>query len=210
MVQRERMFNKLLILICSVLIIGCGKNEKPTNEIYQATIENVDVSKVPNHTVYVNDIALKLLNGVYHYNGKPFSGYLKEKFENNDIKSVGSYLNGKQHGITKTFFRNGITDTERSFKNGKAFGKHIGYWENGNRKFEFIYFDNKREGLQKQWYETGTRYCELNYANDSENGMQKAWRENGKLYTNYEVKNGVRYGLQKSGLCYELKGQEIL
>jgi antitoxin component YwqK of YwqJK toxin-antitoxin module len=210
MAQKERMFNKLVILICSVLIIGCGKNENSTNEIYQAIIENVDVSKVPNHTVYVNDTALKLLNGVYHYNGKPFSGFIKTKYKNDSIKSISSYLDGKQHGIAKSFFHNGVIDTERNFKNGKAYGKHIGYWENGNKKFEFIYANDKREGIQKQWYETGTRYCELNYTNDSEKGMQKAWRENGKLYTNYEVKNGVRYGLQKSGLCYGLKDQEVL
>jgi antitoxin component YwqK of YwqJK toxin-antitoxin module len=203
------MFNKISLLFCSIFIISCGKNANDTNEIYQTVIENVDVSKVPSYTVFKNDTTLKLSNGVYQYTGKPFSGYIKKKHENDSIKSVGSYLYGKQHGVTKTFFLNGMLETERNFKNGKAYGKHIGYWENGNKKFEFIYNNNKREGLQKQWYETGNRYCELNYTNDSENGMQKAWRENGKLYTNYEVKNGIRYGLQKSALCYTLKDKKI-
>lgn len=209
MVLKEHMFNKLLIFICSTLIISCNKNENNVVEIRQIVIENVDVSKVPNYTVVKNDTNLKLSNGIYLYNGKPFSGYINQKFENDSTKYIGSYLDGKQYGVSKTFFPNGMPETERSFRNGKAYGKHIGYWENGNKKFEFIYNDNKREGLQKQWYESGNRYCELNYVDDNENGMQKAWRENGKLYINYQVKNGIRYGLQKSGLCYTLKDQKI-
>ncbi len=205
MVQKEHMFSKLLVLFCSIFIISCGEEVSDINERHQTVIENIDTSKVPNYTIFKSDTTLKLSNGVYQYIGKPFSGYIKEKNKNDSIKSIGSYLHGKQHGITKTFFLNGLLKTERSFRHGKAYGKHIGYWENGNKKFEFIYNNNKKEGLQKQWYETGNRYSELNYTNDNENGMQKAWRENGKLYTNYEVKNGVRYGLQKSGLCYTAK-----
>lgn len=209
MEQKAHMYSKFCALICFTLIISCGKNERALDSSTKIVFEHIDVSQIPNTIVFKNDSALKLINGVYHIGGKPFSGFIKEHYENETIKRIGSYLSGKQQGITKTFFPNEKLETERSYKNGKAYGKHLGFWENGNQKFEFTYFDDQREGLQKQWYEGGNQYCELIYANDRENGMQKAWRESGKLYINYEVKDGVRYGLQKSGLCYTLINDKL-
>lgn len=209
MVQKVRMFNKICVLICYLLLIGCGKNENIKDNSVKIVCEKVDISQIPDKIIFKNDSSLVLTNGVYHFGGKPFSGHIKELFENDSIKSIGSYLNGKQQGETKTFFPNGKLDTERNYKNGKAFGKHLGFWENGHQKFDFNYIDDKREGLQKQWYESGKPYSFLTYKNDSENGMQKAWRQNGKPYINYEVKDGHRYGLQKSNLCYTLTDQKL-
>ncbi len=203
------MCNRFCVLMCVILLMGCGKNENATNDSTMPVFEKVDVSQIPHTIVFNNDSSLQLLNGVYHLGGKPFSGFIKEKFENDTIKSVGSYLNGKQQGKTTTFFPNGKIDTERNYKDGKAFGKHIGFWENGHKKFDFMYRNDKREGPQKQWYESGVRYSFLNYKDDKEDGMQKAWRENGKPYINYEAKEGHRYGLQKSNYCYTLKDQKI-
>lgn len=209
MEPRAPMFNKFCALICSIIIIGCGQNENTENGSTKFIFENVDVSQIPNAIVFKNDSSLKLLNGVYNLGGKPFSGFIKEHYENNTIKSIGSYLNGKQQGKTKIFFPNGKLDTERSFKNGKAYGKHVGFWENENKKFEFNYYNDKREGMQKQWYESGEPYAFLSFRDDQEEGMQRAWRINGKPYINYEVKDGIRYGLQKAALCYTLKDEKL-
>ena len=53
---------------------------------------------------------------------------------------LGSYFQGKQHGLTKTFFPNAKLETERNYKDGIGYGRHFGYWQNGNKKFDFIYF----------------------------------------------------------------------
>lgn len=206
---RVLMCNRFCVLICFILLMGCGKNENATNKTTNPILEKIAVSQIPNTIVFKNNNSLQLINGVYHLGGKPFSGFIKEKFKNDTIKSVGSYINGKQQGKTITFFPNGKIDTERNYKDGKAFGKHIGYWENGHQKFDFIYINDKREGLQKQWYESGLKYAFLTFKNDQEDGMQKAWRENGKPYINYQAKEGHRYGLQKSNLCYTLRDQKI-
>ena len=206
---RVLMCNRFCVLIYAILLMGCGKNENTTNKNTNPVFEKIDVSQIPHTIVFNNDSSLQLLNGVYHFGGKPFSGYIKEKFENDTIKSMGSYLKGKQQGKTTTFFPNGKIDTERNYKNGKAFGKHIGFWDNGHEKFDFMYLNDKREGPQKQWYESGGKYSFLTFKNDRENGMQNAWRENGKPYINYEARNGRRYGLQKSNLCYTLKDQKL-
>lgn len=210
MAPKEPMYNKIFPFVCLLILLGCEENENLNkNRTSQILWKNLDTSRVPFDTVFKIDTSLELYNGVYLYHGKPFSGYIKDKFENNTTKSIGSYLTGKKYGLTKTYFSDGQLKTERNYNNGKAYGKHIGYWNNGNIEFEFTYYFDKREGVQKQWYESGSPYFELNFQDDKENGMQKAWRENGKLYINYEVKDGKRYGLQKSGLCYTLKDQKL-
>lgn len=197
---------KLIALTTFVFLLGCSK---PIKEKENIVFEIVDVSQIPNTTVFENDTLLKLKNGIYYYDNKPYSGYVKSNYGSDTLKFIASYFKGKQQGKAKTFFENGKLETERNYRDGIGYGRHYGYWKNGNIKFDFVYFNDKREGIQKQWYESGSPYCELSFSDDRENGMQKAWRENGKPYINYEVKDGVRYGLQKSALCYTLKNEKL-
>jgi antitoxin component YwqK of YwqJK toxin-antitoxin module len=206
MAQKAHLPSKFTLLILYFLILGCSQTiPKKVKNIF----EKVDTSQIPNITISQKDSLLQLNNGIYYFNDKPFSGYINSKYNSDTLKSIASYLQGKQHGVTKTFFSNGKLESERNYKDGIGYGRHFGYWKNGKMKFDFIYFNDKREGVQKQWYESGSQYCELSFINDQENGMQKAWRENGKPYINYEVKDGIRYGLQKSALCYTLKNEKL-
>ena len=203
---KELSLIKYVFLIVCVFNFGCSqpKEGKTIN-----SFEQVDVSQIPNDTIFQNHSTLSLQNGVYYIGSKPYSGFIKDVYETDTLKSISSYFQGLDQGTTKTFFPNGALETERNYKNGLAYGQHLGYWKNGNRKFDFKYFNDKREGLQKQWYESGSKYYELSFTDDQEKGTQKAWRENGKPYINYEVKDGVRYGLQKSALCYTLKNEKL-
>jgi antitoxin component YwqK of YwqJK toxin-antitoxin module len=196
---RELSLIKNAFFIVCVFTFGCS----------QPKDQKVDLSLIPNDTIVLNNAKLKLQNVVYYQGSKPYSGFIKEEYATGTLKSIGSYFQGKQHGLTKTFFPNAKLETERNYKDGIGYGRHFGYWQNGNKKFDFIYINDKREGIQKQWYESGSQYYALSFTNDQENGMQKAWRENGKPFINYEVKDGVRYGLQKSALCYTLKNQKM-
>jgi antitoxin component YwqK of YwqJK toxin-antitoxin module len=196
---RELSLIKNAFFIVCVFTFGCS----------QPKDQKVDLSLIPNDTIVLNNAKLKLQNGVYYQASKPYSGFIKEEYATGTLKSIGSYFQGKQHGLTKTFFPNAKLETERNYKDGIGYGRHFGYWQNGNKKFDFIYINDKREGIQKQWYESGSQYYALSFTNDQENGMQKAWRENGKPFINYEVKDGVRYGLQKSALCYTLKNEKM-
>jgi antitoxin component YwqK of YwqJK toxin-antitoxin module len=203
---KELSLIKYVFLIVCVFNFGCSQ---PKEGKKNYSFEQVDVSQIPNDTIFQNNSTLSLQNGVYYIGSRSYSGFIKDVYETNTLKIIGSYFQGKQHGTTKTFFPNGKLETLRNYRNGMAYGQHLGYWQNGNKKFNFIYFNDKREGIQKQWYENGSPYCELSFTDDQENGMQKAWRENGKPYINYEVKDGVRYGLQKSALCYTLKDEKL-
>jgi antitoxin component YwqK of YwqJK toxin-antitoxin module len=200
----------LLFVIGLFFLTSCSNISKKQEGVVSSSSFFVDTSLIPTDTILSTAPSLILDNGFYYLNDKPFSGYRKELCENKKLYSLGSYLNGMQHGITRTFFENGKLKDSRAYKLSKSFGKHYGYWENGNPKFEFYYLNDKREGSNKQWYESGKPYAFLNFKDDIEDGMQQAWRINGKPYINYVAKEGFRYGLQKSNLCYTLKDEKFV
>ena len=207
MVQKELSRFKYILLIGLVFIIACTAPEKDHSSKF--VFEEVDVSGVTDTTVSNLDTNLVLINGVYFFGSEPYNGYIFHKYKTDTTQKIASFLNGKEHGLTKTYFPDGTISTITQYKDNLAYGHHIHYWPNGNLKFDFSYNNDKREGLQKQWYEEGIPYCELSFIDDKEEGMQKAWRRTGKPYINYEVKDGRRYGLQKSAMCYTLKEGEI-
>lgn len=169
----------------------------------------VDTLMIPLDTISALNKTLKMDNGIYYVQTKPYSGYIKTVYENGQESCVMSLAKGMQHGITRTYFPNGTPQDVRSYKANKSYGRHYGYWENGNPKFDFVYINDKKEGSNKQWYKSGKPYTFLNFKDDKEDGMQQAWRENGKPYINYEAKDGFRYGLQKSALCYTLIDEKL-
>jgi antitoxin component YwqK of YwqJK toxin-antitoxin module len=204
MAPKALLQNKILFFFIATFLVGCANQKKENNQFTKA-----DVSEIPDIAIFVNNDKLKWENGICFFDGIPFSGFIKEKYESDTLKSIGSYYNGKRHGMTKTFYPDGKCRDERSYKDNLSYGRHRGFWENGNPKFDFTYYNDKLEGIQKQWYENGKLYTMQTYTNDSESGMQKAWRRNGKLFANYEVKDGICYGLQKTNLCYTLRNEKI-
>jgi antitoxin component YwqK of YwqJK toxin-antitoxin module len=200
-----------LLLFASLLffLISCSSMRKEKEGEITSSSFFVDTTLIPKDTVLSTAPNLKLNNGLYYLNNLPFSGCIKELYENKTASLISSYLKGMQHGASFSYYPNGQLRFSRMYKENKSCGKHIGYWENGTQKFEFYYLDDKREGVNKQWYQSGKPYAFLNFKDDKEDGMQQAWRENGKPYINYEVKDGFRYGLQKSGLCYTLIDEKM-
>ncbi len=210
MAQRERLPSRRAawLLLATIVLLGrCGDRVAPL-PVAEAFVP-VDLSGVPETTVPDTDPKLSVVNGIYYFTGTPFSGHLVGRYANGTVKFTGSYFQGKQHGITKTYYPDGKLRDQRSYRANIGYGRHFGFWENGKMKFDFFYVDDKWEGVQKQWYPNGQPYLCLRFRNDRENGMQKGWRQNGKLFVNYEARDGIRYGLQKANLCYTLRNQQV-
>jgi antitoxin component YwqK of YwqJK toxin-antitoxin module len=205
--KAHSLFKSFFLLIIAIYTTGCNKKTKDEGVVPLSLV--VSTIGIPKDTILVTDSNLTLRNGIYYFNKRAYSGYIKEMYNPEQAKCLFSFLNGQQQDLSLVYFQNGELKESRSYQLGKSFGRHYGYWENGNPKFDFIYVNDRREGLQKQWYESGGKYSFLNFKNDREDGMQNAWRENGKPYINYEARDGRRYGLQKSNLCYTLKDQKL-
>lgn len=203
----KALLHSSVCIVLSLAMLAC--NDKKV-EAPAITIGAVDVSHIPVIAMMKGDTSLLFTNGIYYCKGKPYSGFIKDTYENGSVKSNESYYLGKLHGTCRTYYDDGKLRDERNYKEGLSYGRHLGYWENGHRKFAYSYCNEKKEGPQLRWYESGKPYMALNYKDDREDGLQKAWRENGKLFINYEVRNGLKYGLQSSALCYTLKDGSLI
>lgn len=203
--------NWLLLSICFILLINsCTESTGESTGVMEALDYSIDTSGVPNDTIDFEDVRVSLVNGIYFFEDKTYSGILFKVLKGYNVKTYSSIFKGKLHGTYRSFFQNGKPYEVRQYKNNLAFGRHYGYWEEtGHLKFEYNYYDQKKEGTQRNWYANGDPYYEYNYKDDKLDGLQRAWRTNGSLYRNFEVKNGIRYGLQKSAQCYELTAEEI-
>ena len=211
MALKEHLHSKLfLISIACIILYSCVANR---NNKYEAAVSAasyyVNNSLIPNDTILSTNEKLKVENGIYYFDNKLWSGYIKMLYPNGSIQTVGGILNGMLYGRSISYYPGGQLRDIRMYKENKSTGRQIGFWENGNQKFEFYYLCDKREGSNKQWYNGGQPYAFLNFKDDRENGIQQAWRENGKVYINYEAKDGFRYGLQKSALCYTLEKEKF-
>ncbi|MFY9241746.1 MAG: hypothetical protein WAO74_01820 [Polaribacter sp.] len=201
----------IYILMICILLFACNKSKiNSPNKIAKKLDYNVNISLVPNDTIFFSDKNASYKNGLYYYNNKLFSGIIYKVQKGYNVKTYSSVLEGKLHGIYQSFFESGNPFEVRLYRNNLAIGKHYGYWEeSGNLKFEYNYFDEKKEGIQKNWYKNGQPFKEYNYKNDNLDGMQKSWRLNGSLYRNFEVKNGRKYGLQKTKQCNSLEDEKF-
>ena len=83
---------KYVFLIVCVFNFGCSQ-PKEGKKIY--SFEQVDVSQIPKDTIFLNNSKLSLKNGVYYYGSKSYSGFIKEVYETNTLKIIGSYFQGK-------------------------------------------------------------------------------------------------------------------
>jgi antitoxin component YwqK of YwqJK toxin-antitoxin module len=153
--------------------------------------------------VYVNAVNTQLHQheGTLYKNNKRFSGHVFELFANGDTASTSSYLDGKQHGVTKRWYENRRPAEIRYYDHGGKEGRHIGWWENGRRKFEYNFLEDEHHGELKEWFSTGVVSRIFHHNKGHEEGSQKMWWDNGDIRANYFVKAGERFGLIGQKMC---------
>ena len=95
-------------------------------------------------------------------NGK---GYLKEYFNDGQLKYEGNYLNGKRNGLGKEYYYDGNIKFEGQYKNGNRW-KGCGY--NRNNEIAFEIRDGK--GYLKEYYNNGVLEFEGEYSKGNKNG----------------------------------------
>ena len=104
---------------------------------------------------------LELKNNSLCLSGKPFTGMLKKKLDD-EISEI-NYYNGQIHGIYKCFFPNGKIKEISLYKNGLLDGRCISYWPNGQKRMNVTYVDGEMDSLYEEWNEIGMLICRKTY-----------------------------------------------
>lgn len=168
----------------------------------------IDISKIPKDTVDASSPDFSIVNGLFYFKNKKFSGILRKYHPKVKMTAYTSVLKGKRHGAYSSFHADGTLFETKQYKQNRITGRQMIYWKNGNLKSNYWYHDGKMEGTQKKWFEDGSPYCIFNYKNGKREGKQQAWRASGKLHINNEIINGRTYGLNRASLCYNVRDEK--
>jgi len=120
----------------------------------------------------------------YFLHGKK-SDYSQEFNESNyysgRLSSEGNYVDGKKHGLYRTWHSNGNLAYECFYKDNELHGEAKTWYEKGNLESICNYKENKLFGTHKQWYENGHLESEGNYKENEMDDFYREWDEDGKL-----------------------------
>lgn len=112
------------------------------------------------------DDSLKLKEGPCDYffrSGQPFARK--------------SYLNGKLHGISKSWYENGKLQDSAVYKNGIVIGDEKGWHEDGSIKFVTSYdTTGNGDGSSQSFYPNGVIRSKGNYKNEKRTGVWYYYR----------------------------------
>jgi antitoxin component YwqK of YwqJK toxin-antitoxin module len=101
-------------------------------------------------------------------------GPWKEFYEGGQLKSEGSYNNGKKDGPWKYYFEDGKQEQIGAYINGKPDGPWKWYYQSGKILREENYQKGKEEGTMKEYADSsGKVISEGNYVNGKEEGIWK-------------------------------------
>ncbi|PIP54157.1 MAG: hypothetical protein COX07_06850 [Bacteroidetes bacterium CG23_combo_of_CG06-09_8_20_14_all_32_9] len=89
-------------------------------------------------------------------------------YHNGDITEEGSYQNGMQNGLWKSWFLNGKINYEVKYVQGVPDGKYKLYYDNGYLRKQGYYSMGSREKNWNKYDMLGTLYLTITYKNDKE------------------------------------------
>jgi antitoxin component YwqK of YwqJK toxin-antitoxin module len=196
---------KRYLLIATIIFIlsGCDRD----HSVVKKNIAKVNSPvSIPSLIVNSTDTSLQLINGIWFYRHKLFSGTMETYFVPGVIKARQTFYHGKDEGLLCTFYENGNKDAERFYHNGEKDSTNKGWWINGNPRFEYHFKNGVYEGDFKEWYVSGKPLKHIIYQ-DGKEQSGKGWRENGKVYMSFVTRDGRLYGLNNPNLCYSLKNE---
>ncbi len=119
------------------------------------------------------------------------TGFWKEYFCNNALKSKIAYENNRPSGYAIMYHDNGKIKEEGLWKNNRWVGDYKLYFSNGQVQQAFTFnASGKREGEQQYFYENGQLMIEGMWAEGKESGTLKEYYENGDLRSQKDFNGG--------------------
>lgn len=90
------------------------------------------------------------------------------KYENEQIRSSTTTVNGVLEGEFKCWHKNGQIDEEGYFQNGSANGEFKSWYERGRIHKREYYKNGKLDGERREWFSTGILWYRAFYRNGTQ------------------------------------------
>lgn len=118
-------FLVLLLGSLALLLSGCGEKQPPEVSFSDKDVELTDEGKAAS------------------YQGKPYTGLVRNTHSNGKTAGEYPYVDGKMHGVMKEWYDNGQQSAETNFDHGQRHGLNR-YWDmKGKQTKEQIYDHDK-------------------------------------------------------------------
>jgi antitoxin component YwqK of YwqJK toxin-antitoxin module len=118
--------------------------------------------------------------------------------QDNKLRIITPYVNGKKEGIAKWYFPSGMLGVITPLHNDSIDGTQRQYYESGKIRWSIAFVNGKKEGVSKKYYETGTLAMEIPYTDGLKNGVEKFYYDNGELQWVCYFINGKKNGVAKT------------
>ena len=218
----------IILLLFSLLVIGCGKKsssegsdsaaesaepsadavkpvptESPGKEPSPSSLSDADIERLLKEAV--DSESLPERDGLIYHDDKPYSGWGKEMYDSGQAFRLGEVKEGKPDGLMIEWHQNGQKRAEGTFKDGKQDGPFKAWYENGQKMFEGTYKDGNQVDLSTGWHENGQKAGEGTLKDGRPHGLVKVWHENGQKLGELKYKDGE----EVSGKYWNSKGEEV-
>ena len=149
-----------------------------------------------------------------------YSGDCVTCYQNGQLQSQISILNGKQDSLGLEYYESGCLQSKMFFLGGELDGEITFYFDSTNNKAQSEFFkdgirngrsiefennsandtiiyttfkNNKFDGIKKEFHPNNMVYRIIEYKNGLQDGIQKIYNPDGKLEMEISFKNGKKY-----------------
>lgn len=149
---------------------------------------------------------------VGNYKNNQKTGVWKYYYENGQIKSITTYVDGEIDGNYKDYYDTGKLKRDYNNIKGKTNGEFKGYNSNGTLSAVGNYNDDEKSGEWKYYYDNGQVKRIGNYINGELDGEWKYYYDNGQLEQFGNYINGKADGewkiFHKNGNPFQVRSWE--
>jgi antitoxin component YwqK of YwqJK toxin-antitoxin module len=192
-VRKTTIIIKFEIKNMKKLLLGLGLLSISFLGLGQVTNYNLSIEK----TIIVNDEEEKIqtIEGIFYHEGTPLTGKKIVKYPDGQVKSKGTYKDGKLEGLLEQYYENGQVKSKMTFKDEIPEGLIEMYYENGQVKSKMTFKDGKPEGLIEMYYENGQVKSKGTFKDEKPEGLIEEYYENGQVKLKGTYKDGKLEGL---------------
>lgn len=191
------MLNRILIILAvSLLLLSCGQpdNNTQASSSSQMNLSGFTETKIPGSDAVI----------------------VTKKDGSNKMLEQGIVRNGEKDGPWTLFHENESIKSISSYVNGRLNGAYLEFNNRGQLEKRVEYLDNQYNGLFGE-YKYGRPLKEITFENGVQNGPFRVWSDMGKLTQTGANKNGKLDGTldyfddeERLIMSYEYKDGELV
>lgn len=184
-----------LFLLLSGLLVSCGQGTEVSSDLSRYELTSINGSSHQKATLTTKDG--EILEEGFVENGVKDGQWIYYNPQNESIKKIENYLEGKLNGVVLEFSTLHETTSRTHYVAGQKDGYHAQY-KRGRMKLEGYYKDGQLHGRMTKYHDYSSKILsETDYKYGKQHGIYRYYDPEGNITLDYLYENGekVRGGI---------------